>query len=169
MYAVPACVYVAVGRTAIITCNHGGGAIGSNERHIWIGAGSERRRPTEPTDTVSLKHKGDSWRLGTEQRGRSGPRGERKKERERHRLVPLFAALSALLAPFLCHLTLPSSPLLAVGDLSLSSSLLWPCPLLITHSLHFCLAGIYSEMIASPPLRPSTDHLIPFLGLPFHL
>lgn len=81
--------------------------------------------------------------------GRSGQRGERGRKRKTQ--TPFFVCrIVCLLAPFLCHLTLPSSPLLAVSDLSLSSSLLWPCPL--PHSLFtsFCMAGIYLGMTTPP-------------------
>ncbi|KAK9524509.1 hypothetical protein VZT92_016899 [Zoarces viviparus] len=63
-------------------------------------------------------------------------RGESSRERKTQ--TPSFVCrIVCLLAPFLCHLTLPSSPLLAVSDLSLSPSPLWPCPLLTPHSLPF--------------------------------
>lgn len=54
------------GRMAIITRNHGDGAMREREskKHRWREVGGERRRPAEPADTMSLKHKGDSWRWG---------------------------------------------------------------------------------------------------------
>lgn len=70
----------------------------------------------------------------------------RNSQKEKDSETPSFVCrIVCLLVPFLCHLTLPSSPLLAVSDLSLSSSLLWSCPLLIPHSLPFVWPGIYSR------------------------
>lgn len=116
--------------------------------------GSERRRPAERADTVSVKHKGDSWKWGQ--------RGERARNRKTPRLL-FVCRIVCLLVPFLCHLTLPSSPLLVVSDLSLLFSLLWPCPLLALCSLPFVWQAFCLEII--PP--PSSLRLAPWslLGL----
>lgn len=147
---------------AIITCHHGDGAIGTNERRRWRDeAVSERRRPTEPADSVSLKHKGDSWRWGQSE---GKIRAERRSsQREKEAETPSFVCrIVRPLAPFLCHPTLPSSPLLATSDLALSSCLLWPCPLLIPHSLPFVWqASTYKWPLLLPP---STYYRIPFSG-----
>lgn len=149
---------------AIIMRRHGDTAIGTSERHSWREAGRERRRPTERADTVSVKHKGDSWRWGWS-KGKiraEGRQGQKEKDSE----TPSFVCrIVCLLIPFFCHLTLPSSPLLAVSDLSLSSSLLWPCPLLIPHSLPFVWQASTLEIITPPP----SLRLIPFLGYLLHL
>lgn len=148
------------GRTAIITRSHGDRAIGTSERHGWREAGSERRLPAEPADTTSLKHKGDSWRWGRSS-GRNQGRGVREPERHRDSFS-LFAALSAcLLAPFLGPLTLLSSPLILISDLSLffiSFVALTP-----SHSplVSFCLAGIYLKMITPPPSPPPPTTSVP--------
>lgn len=136
------------GRMAIITGNHGDGTIGTIRGHRWREAGSERRRPTEPADSMSLKHKGDSWRWG-QSRGEIRAGGG-VPERERHR--DSFLCLPQCLPAR----SLPLSSYLAVHPLTSSqrplsffiSFVALPPP----HSLFtsFCLAGIYLEMITPP-------------------
>lgn len=110
---------------------------------------------------MSVKHKGDSWRWGWSKgkiRG-EGRQGPKEKDSE------TSCRIVCLLIPFHCHLTLLSSPLLAVSDLSLSSSPLWSCPVLIPHSLPFVWQASTQEIITPPFSR----RLIPFLDCLLHL
>lgn len=142
---------------AIISRHHGDSAIGTSERRTREEKqGVKGGDPLSLPDTVSVKHKGDSWRWGGSG-GEIRGRGEKRaRQRKSPRLLPLFAALSAcLLAPFLCHLTLLSSPLLAVSDLSLSSSSFVALPPPHSTFTPFCLAAIYLDMITPSTSPPS--------------
>lgn len=141
--------------TAIITCNHGDCTIRKREAHR---GGVKRRQPTEPGDTMSFKHKGDATRWRWWRRGRSGRRGKEP--------YSLFAALSALFYPFLCHLTLPSSHLQAASALSLSSPLLWFYPLSIP--IHFLYCVRHPLRYGGPSSFPQPTMFCHSLALPLH-
>lgn len=121
----------------------------------WRGAGSEWRRPAESADTVSLKHKGDSWRR--EDQGREGRKLQREKDRDSFLCLPhCLPARSLPLSPHLAVLPLTRSQ----RPLSFSVSFVALPP---SHSpfTFLCLAGIYLEVI-NPPSLPSTYSLATF-------
>ncbi len=93
-------------------------------------------------------------------RGKIRAEGRRSRRGKDSQSPSFVCRIVCQLAPFLGHLTLPSTPLLAVSDLSLSSSPLWPCPLLIPYSLPFVWQA--STQKWSLLLPPSTYHLAPF-------
>lgn len=112
---------------------------------------------------MSLKHKGDSWRWGRS-RGRIRAEG-RERQREKARETSSFVCrIVCSLTPFLCHLTLPSSPLLAVRDPLLSSSFVALPPTHFPFSF-FCLVCFYFRIIT--PL--SLPYSLVRHQLPFHL
>lgn len=152
------------GRMAIITRNHGDGAIGSSERH-----GRRERRgvkggdPLGPADTMSVKHKGDSWRWGRSggKIRAEGRKSQKEEDGDSFLCLPhCLPARSLPLPSYLAVLPLTSSQ----RPLSFFISFVALPP---SHSLFtsFCLAFIYLELIAPP----SSLHLPPYslLGLPF--
>lgn len=115
-----------------------------NEGETWMG-GVKGGIPLSP---LTPCHSSTKVTPGGGDGAESGQRATERKTQ-----TPSFVCrIVCLLAPFLCRLTLPSSPLLAVSNLSLSSSPLWPCPLLIPRSLPFvCQASIRSSFALHPP------------------
>lgn len=100
---------------------------------------------------------------GDRAKGRLGQRGERAQKRTTQ--TPSFVCrIVCLLVPFLCHLTLASSPLLAVSDLSFLPLLCGPVP--FSFPIHFPLSG--RLLLQKLFLLPSSCHLIPFSGFPLH-
>lgn len=123
-----------------------------NEGETWMGGG-ERRHPTESADTVSLKHKGDSWRWG---RSRERPKSHREKDTDSLLCLPhCLPARSLPLSPYLAVLPLTSSQ----QPLSFFISLVALPP---SHSTFtsLCLPGIYKKFLRPP----STCSPIPFPG-----
>lgn len=152
------------GRMAIITHHHGDGAIGMSERprDTEREGGSERRRPAELVDTVSLKHKGDSWRWGG-RRGKIRTEGEKEPERDGDSFLCLphcLPALSLPLSSYLAVLPLTSSrrPL----SFFISFVALPPTP---SPFFSFCLTGIHLRIIT--PLFPPPYSFAWYL--PLHL
>lgn len=124
-------------------------------------AGSERRRPTERADTVSLKHKGDSWRWGRS-RGKIRAEGrKRQKEKDTDSFLCLphcLPARSLPLSSYLAVLPLTSSQ----RPLSFFISFVALPP--SSFPIHFLLYGRHLLRNDHSSFFPIPNHLVPFLG-----